>query len=373
VHSQRSFAERQRKTVEQIASSKSSLVTTALEPSSLPYPPSWIDGLMSWVQRLPLPYGVTYLFLFVLEVTALHILGWIDGTLPPFTFHQLHLLFPLWIWGPLAIMTYLDEAALHAMRDFQPLLGEHKEQIPRLQYELTTLPSRAVWLSALFWTAAFTLIMYVGFPVVGRVYSYGPIAIASAWIFGLFSYSVGSVIYYHTIRQLRLVSRTLALVERFNLFHLDPVYAFAGLTAQTGVCWLLLAGATLMIFPFELLNITVVAQYVIQVFLALGAFVLPLWNVHQRLVAENRRLLAAVSWRQEAALERLHKALEDDDMTRVKEIDTAMSGLATERNLVSAMPSWPWRAATFSGIASASILPIVLFLIQFALRSWLGM
>ncbi len=342
------------------------------EASSLPYPASWVDGLMSFVQRLPLPYGITYLILFVLEVLALHILGWIDGTLPLFTFHQLYLLFPLWIWGPLAIMTYLDETALHALRDFQGLLGEHKTEIPRLQYELTTLPSRSVWLSAVFWAITFVIVMYAGFPTVMREYSYGPIAIASAWIFGLFSYATGSVVYYHTVRQLRLVSRTLALVERINLFHLDPVYAFAGLTAQTGVCWLLLAGATLMIFPFELLNITIVAQYVSQVLLALGAFILPLWNVHKRLVAEKRRLMAEVDRRVETAIDRLHKALDQDDLARVKEVDTALGGLASERSLLSAIPTWPWRAATFSGFVSALILPIVLFLIQLALRSWLG-
>jgi hypothetical protein len=303
---------------------------------------------------------------------ALHILGWVDGTIPRFTFHQLYLLFPLWIWGPLAIMTYLDEAALHAMRDFQPLLGKHKEQIPRLKYELTTLPSRAVWFSALFWAAVFALIMYVGFPVVGRVYSYGPISVASAWISGLFSYTVGSVIYYHTIRQLQVVSRTLALAERISLFHLDPVYAFARLTAQTGVSWVLLAGVTLMIFPFELINITIVAQYVTQVVFALGAFILPLWNIHLRLVSEKRRLLAEVNRRVETAIGRLHHALDHDDLARVKEVDTALGGLASERSLISAIPTWPWRSTTVSGFVSALILPIVLFLIQLTLRNLLG-
>jgi hypothetical protein len=343
------------------------------EAELLPYPPSWIDRVMTSIQRIPLPYGVTYLTLFVVEVAVLHALAWIEGSLPPLSFHPLFLLFPLWLWGPLAIMTYLDEAALHALRAFEPMLREHKDQIPRLKYELTTLPSRAVWPSALFWTLAFTVVMYVGLPLAMREHSYGPIALAGVWISGLLSYSIGSVIYYHTVRQLWLVSKTLAMVERFNLFHLEPVYAFSRLTAQTGVSWLLLAGVTLMIFPFELLNLTVVAQYVTQVIFALGAFVLPLWNVHQRLVTEKRQLLSAVHLRVETALERLHRALDDDDMARVKDIDTGLSSLASERNLISAVPTWPWRATTFSGIVSALVLPMVLFLIQLALRSWLGM
>ena len=284
----------------------------------------------------------------------------------------MYLLFPLWLWGPLAIMTYLDEVALHALRDFQPLLGKHEEEIPRLQYELTTLPARSVWISALVWTGVFALLMYVGFPIVVREYSYGPLAIAAVWVFGLLTFLSGSIVYYHTIRQLRLVSRTIALVERVNLFHLDPVYAFARLTAKTGVCWLLLAGVTLAIFPFGLINVTVLALYLTQVLFALGAFILPLWNVHQRLVAEKRRLLAGVNRRLEVAIHRLHDALDGDDLARVKEIDTALGGLGSERKVLSSIPTWPWSTATLSGFVSALVLPVALFLIQLALKNLLG-
>jgi len=327
---------------------------------------------MSSIQRLPVPYGIAYAILFLLEVAVMHAIGWLDGSLPPLRFDRLYLLFPLWLWGPLAIMTYLDEVALHALRDFQPLLGKHEEEIPRLQYELTTLPARSVWISALVWTGVFALLMYVGFPIVVREYSYGPLAIAAVWVFGLLTFLSGSIVYYHTIRQLRLVSRTIALVERVNLFHLDPVYAFARLTAKTGVCWLLLAGVTLAIFPFGLINVTVLALYLTQVLFALGAFILPLWNVHQRLVDEKRRLLAAVNRRLEATIHRLHQALDGDELARVKEIDTALGGLGSERTVLAGIPTWPWSTATLSGFVSALVLPVALFLIQLALRNLLG-
>jgi len=327
---------------------------------------------MAAFQRLPVPYGIAYVILFLLEVAVMHTLGWLDGTLPPLSFDPIYLLFPLWVWGPLAIMTYLDEVALHALRDFQPLLGKREDEIPRLQYELTTLPSRSVWISGLLWTGVFVVLMYVGFPVVVREYSYGPAAVAGTWIFGLFSFATGSAVYYHTIRQLRLVSRILGLVERVNLFQLDPVYAFARLTAKTGVSWLLLTGATLIIFPFGLINVTVVALYFTQVLFALGAFVLPLWNVHQRLVDEKRRLLAAVNRRLEATIHRLHQALDGDELARVKEIDTALGGLGSERDVLAGIPTWPWSTATLSGFVSALVLPVALFLIQLALRNLLG-
>jgi hypothetical protein len=214
--------------------------------------------------------------------------------------------------------------------------------------------------------------MFAVLPAIARQYSYGPIAIISAWAFGLLSYVTGSAIYYHTIRQLRLVSRILGLVERVNLFQLDPVYAFARVTAQTGVAWLFLAVASVAIFPFDLINITVIALYGAMVLLALGAFVLPMWNVHQRLVAEKRRLLAGVNRRLEATIGRLNQSLDDDDLARVREIDGALAGLRTQRSVLAEIPTWPWSVATFSGFLSALVLPVALFVIQVVLRNWLG-
>src|SRR3990170_3749397 len=292
--------------VEQTTARTASQPVAARDPVALPYSPSWIDRLMSWVQRLPLPYGTTYGILFVVEVVTLHVLSWVDGSLPLFHFHPLYLLFPLWLWGPLAIMTYLDEVALHALREFQPLLGKHEDEIPRLQYELATLPSRSVWISGLFWTGVFLVVMYVGFPVVVRQYSYGPIGVMTARISGVISFGTG------------------------------------------------------------------IALYMTQSLFALGAFILPLWKVHQRLVTEKRRLLAGVNRRVEITIERLHQALDGDDLGRVKEIDTALGGLASERNVLSAIPTWPWSTATISGFVSALVLPIALFLIQLTLKNLLG-
>ena len=354
------------------AASETRLPMAPAQTAVRSYPPSWIDRFMAWVQNRPLPYGLAYLGLLVLEVVLMHILAWIDGNLPAFSFHRLYLLFPLWLWGPLFIMTYLDEVALHALRDFQPLLGDHQGEIPRLQYELTTLPARSVRLSSLIWSGVFVLLMYIGFPTVVRLYSYGPFGIASVWIFGLLTFVTGGAVYYHTIRQLRLVSQTIALVERVNLFRLDPIYAFARLTAKAGVSWLLLSGVTLIIFPFELINAVVIALYGTQVLFALGCFILPLWNVHQRLVAEKRRLLAEVNRRVEAAIQRLHQALDGDDLTRVKEVDTALAGLRTERAMLEDIATWPWSTAAVSGFVSALLLPIALFVIQMALRNLLG-
>jgi len=337
-----------------------------------PYRPSWIDRLTAAVERLPVPYWLVYLVLFVAEVGIFHAIGWADGWVPRFRFEPLLLLFPIWLCGPLAIMTYLDGVALESLRAFRPLLEVDDEALKHLEYKFTTMPFRPVIMSGLFWSATYVIFYYVAFPIWKQLYSVGPLATKWGIVTGLFTYFAGATIYYHTIRQLRLVSQTVATVRRFNLFRLDPVYAFSRLTARTGVAWVFLVSVTLLIFPLSLSPVPLIILSTIQITLALAAFVLPLWSVHQRLVSEKRSLIADLNLQVEAAIRRLHRHLDEDDPSTITGAKDAFAGLAAERDVLAKIPTWPWRAGTLTGILSALALPIVLFLIQVALERWLG-
>jgi uncharacterized membrane protein (UPF0136 family) len=262
--------------------------------------------------------------------------------------------------------------ALSALREFRPLLKFDDEGVRRLGIEFTTMPSRPVIISGLLWSLAYGVICYVNVPIWTELYSVGPFALTIAIAAGLLTFFTGSIIYYHTIRQLRLVSQTVAKVSTFNLFRLDPVYAFSRLTARTGVVWILLVSITPMLFPSRLNPIPMIVLSLFQIALALAAFVLPLWSVHKRLVTEKRSLLADISSRVEAASRRLHRHLDEDDLTRIGDVKDAFAALAAERDVVDKIPTWPWRAGTLGGILSALALPIVLFLIQRILQRWLA-
>jgi hypothetical protein len=332
-----------------------------------PYPPSLTDRLMDWVRRQGIPYAATYLVLFALETLMLQGVAWADGGVPRYKVYPFAVLFPLWLWGPLAMMTYLDGVAEQALTEYRPLLGKVQGEVPRLRYELTNLPAPGVWISGLIWTGVYLALVSTSYQAAMREFHFKPLTFGLGWIIGLVTYAIGSVVYYHTFRQLRLVKSILDLPERVNLFQLDPLYAFARLTAQTGVCWLLLAGVTVSLFPVGLNNVIVVAQYAGQVLLALGALVLPVWSVHQRLVVEKRRLLAEVNLRVEQAIRGLHQALDRGALARVKQFDTALGGLASERAVITAIPTWPWRPDTLRGVFVALVLPVFIWLVQYLL------
>jgi hypothetical protein len=327
---------------------------------------------MEFVQRQSLPYWLTYLLLFILESAVLHTLSWLDGWLPAFQFNALVLTFPIWLWGPLAIVAYLDSLSLRALSEFEPLLDIPIQTKRRLEYEFTTMPGRNLVLSAITWSGVYLLFWFVGFAPGVADFGAGPIAMGVWFVAGFVSFSIGSVIYYHSVRQLRLVSRTVGMVSQFNLFRLDPVYAFSVLTSRTGICWVALITLTLLSAPLEVGRVPELALLITQIALAMGAFLLPLRVVNRRLVSQKRRLLAELDQRTESTLARLHRQIDENALQEIPRLNDALKGLTTEREILARIPTWPWRPGLFAGFLSVIVFPIVLFLIQFGLGEWLA-
>jgi hypothetical protein len=336
------------------------------------YSPSWIDRFRAAVGRLPVPYWFVYLLLFIGELLVIHAVAWITGTVQYPGFDAALISFPIWLWGSLAVMTYLDRVALDALRAYRPLLAGDATNMNELEHRFTTMPPRAVLANSLLWTVFFLLLWALGSPIVSQRYSLDALGWATAFIAGLASFAIGSAIYLHTVHQLRLVRRTLDSVPRFNLFQLGPVYAFSRLTARTAIAWVALLTVTVISFPPELRLAVGPALWLLQGGLALAAFIVPLWSVHQRLGAEKHELLADHGRQVEVAIGRLHNRLDADDVSTTTAAKDALLALASEREFLERIPTWPWRAGTLTAVLSAVALPLVLFLVQDIVRHWLG-
>lgn len=336
-----------------------------------PYRPSFLDRFMDFVQRQRVPYWLTYLCLLIVEVTIFHILAWVDGWMPIFTFNPLLATFPVWLWIPMAVMTYVDSVSVSALSSFRPLLDVDEEQYDRLKYELTTMPPRGVFLSGLFWGINYLLLTYLGYQVFYVAYGLDSFLAAIVFTVGLITYLTGSALYYHSLRHLSLVNRVVRMAKKFNLFRLDPVYAFSRVTSLIGISWMLMLTLTLLTLPIRLATGLGIAIMAVQILLAIAAFVLPLWFVHRRLVAEKLNLIIELNLRVQSAMDKLHHALDKNEKEDIDHFSNALMGMGAEREVLTAIPTWPWRAGTLTGFISAIVLPIVLFLIQFAIQKWL--
>jgi hypothetical protein len=340
--------------------------------NSQPYPPSFVDRLLGSVQRLTIPYLLTYFLLFLLESVLIHIVAWLDGWLPAYRFSAFALAFPLWLWGPLAIMTYLNSVSLEALTNFRPLMDIPDDTVRLLKYEFTTMPARGVIISGAVWTIVYVVFTYLALDSMYAAYRFGRLSEGISIVLGWISFLAGSAIYYHTIRQLRLVNRTVRMVEQFDLFQLEPVYAFSALTSRTGVSWVILLSLTLLTVPLQAAPFPTLTLLIVQLMLAIAAFVLPLRIVNSRLVSEKRRLVAELDQRVKGTLASLHRCLDDNSLVEVAQLNSAIVGLNAERDILTKIPTWPWRAGMFTGFLSIVVLPIVLFILQFVLARWFG-
>jgi hypothetical protein len=340
--------------------------------AAVPYPPSYIDRFLVAIERLPLPYGLVYLLLFILQSGLIHIVAWIDGWLPVFSFSPILVLFPLWLWFPFTVMTYLNSISEQAVSSFSPLLDLSGEQLELLSYEFTNMPSRGVWLGSLIWSVVYLIFTLASYNTFYVSYGIGLIARSIIMLNGLPSFLFGSAIYYHTVHQLRLVNRTVRLVKHFNLFQLNPVYAFSRVTSQTALAWVLLLSLTLLLFPIQIAFVETLLMLVSQVLLALAGFVLPLWIVHRRLELEKSELQSEHNRRFETTLAELHRYVDAKNYEEVGHINSVMSGLNAEREVLAKIPTWPWRTGNLTGFLTAIMLPIIIFIIQRVLGRLLG-
>ena len=185
------------------------------------YPLSYVDYILRFFQGRAIPYWLIYLLLFFLQSFVNLLLAWSTGWLPLWTIDRILLLYPVWQWMPLAIMTFLNRTALRAIQAFRPLLDLDDAAVERLKIEFTTIPLRGVLFTTLFW-AAFYLGIIVFYPDAYTMTGMDPIMKRITIVEGLFSFGIGGVMYFHSLRQLILIHRAVKQVRQFNLFALEP-------------------------------------------------------------------------------------------------------------------------------------------------------
>ena len=334
-----------------------------------PYRPGWLDYLYARISALPIPTWVFYLALWFALVVLFGLLGWVQGADPTMLLPLLAVDAATYIVYYLALMHYLNHTARRALTQFRPLLQVDDGEFARLEYELTTLPARSTLLatgagvaitliSLLFAPSNQMMADLVRNPTIQLVYSVGNAILA--------------VFAYHTIRQLRMISRILTSVSDLDLFRRGPIYAFSGVTARTALGWLV--GLSMGLSPRIVQLLTpdrVELLWAPLAPFAILVFVLPLIGAHRLLVREKTRLQDEVEQRVEVAFQRLHDQQDTDDFSHLGDRKTLLDMLLIERELVAKLPTWPWNPGTLAGFGSALLLPLLVWLLQQLLTNWL--
>jgi hypothetical protein len=352
-----------------------------------PYSPSWVDRLNDWVNRLHLPSWVFYLCLWLLLILIETGSKWLDGVEPFGKVGWIYVLYTFYGVYFLAAIHYLDTWAKTAFITFRPVLAVGEVEESLLFYQLTTMPVRMVrLLSATTLVSLIVLIQPLIMPL-WEAMGFFHTSIASTLVdLGLFYFNalIVVVFVYHTLHQLRWVSRVHKTATYINLFQLRPLYSLSGLTARTAGILLIVGfiigqqSGTHGVFtanPYalrmsELFTLLTIGIYSL---LAMAVFFLPLLGLHQLLLHEKERLQAEADSRLQAHIQELHRRIDAHQLQDADAINYHLTSLALERDVLARLPTWPWQPGTLNLILSAVLLPIILWFIQQLLERWVGL
>jgi hypothetical protein len=324
---------------------------------------SWIDDLIGWVGQLPGPNWPYY----ALGFGGVAVLGnaafWIDGSLAPGSFNLSNTIFGILAFLWLGLYHYLTLVGSRALKRFRPLMAENDSGIAEIEYALSKLPRVQGWL-ALGIGLAWAVASIVGEPqTYGGLVPNGPLPYVVDLVLTTFLASTFLCLLLRSVRQLRTVDMLQQRAVNIDLLNLEPAHAFSMLTARTGIGLILLLILAYLYDPFKALTALDVFWYGLTVILAAAIFAVPVMSLRGRLIEEKRRALADTTYHLRLAREILHSKVRDKNLTDMKEIDAGLASLARDLELYRRASTWPWDSAAMRALASALVLPIIIWLV----------
>jgi hypothetical protein len=322
-------------------------------------PRSGIDTLLANIESLPGPTFMAYVGLALILLASGHAIVWLTGdtafgtvepeVVPP------ALLFPYFVW----LLHTVKGVAGSAFDQFRPALGGTDEEAERYRYELTSVPDRGALAMALVFLVVINIIF------VTAVRPFRPavppsVEAVSFVLWGLLA-AVSGVLVLCTLRQLRLVSRLSSVARNVDIFKPEPINGFARLTSVSAIGVLVFVAIFALISPDQ--PLAFVAEELLIMGLAIAIFVLPLRVMHGRLQREKVSLHDEVQDRLKLTIARIHAAVDANDLSEADQLNKMLSSVLAERDVIGKLPTWPWSTATFRSVASAVVLPIVIFAI----------
>lgn len=342
------------------------LSLTPEEARVAPYPPSWLNRLFDWIERLPGPYWLFYGVLGLLLMSLETLLKWHDGLYPVGTLFLFHLVFagsiPLGLWG----LDYATRSSREAALELRPMLSLSQLQQSQTEYRLRYFPPRA----SLWATLAFSLLggsffiwLFTQIPGARLLEGSTPAVVTDGLICLLYGAWQGMFVYgtYHLQTQIGLVY---AHYVEVDLLLPQPLYALASVSTRAALITLFVVYLWAFTFPpgpYHGLMLGIVLAFGL---IGLAILVLPLRGVHRRLLAEKRQMQSELGERTRATIAKLYRKADTDELGDIDGLNKLLSSLELTRQTIERASTWPWHPDTPRLLITAMLLPLLLWFVQ---------
>jgi hypothetical protein len=344
------------------------LVAPAFVP---PYPPSFVDRLTDWVDRLPIAWWIFYVLL-ALVLSGLVALGlqW-TGVYAAVGFHPMQVWLPTLAAYLLFLIHALDRVAAGAIERFRPAFRGTEAEFAVAAFRITTLPARP---TLIFTAVATVLTIPLGAYEMSQIQT-GGLELAPAIFLAVLAvlYVVSYPFFYHIWHQLREIHRIHRDQAEVRLGNLRPMYALSRVTVLTALGLVINNYGWFLAQPgAELNNAVTFGESLFTFVIALVVFVWPLWGAHRLIAQVKEKAQAELSARKTSTRTLLHQAVDAGKLERVDPLHKVLAALQAEADEISKVATWPWAPGTLRNLIGAVFLPMALWLIQYGLQRLLG-
>lgn len=332
-----------------------------------PFKPSWQNRFFDAIAKARLNRFMLFVLLFVVIVLVNHAFPWISHKLP---FPQLdlnQLNYHIWFLFVFVAFDFFQTYSEKAIERFRPAIEVGDRDFQLLVYRFHNLPAGLGWgisiVAAVISPFAIPYFSLVATPTLTEQ--------AIIFITMFFMFSLVAAFFVNVFRKLLLINQFYGLVEEVNLFHLEPLYAFSGLTSRTGMFFILAGVLSYLTNVVFVAGNPQVEGFIffssINLVLAVASFLLPLGGIHTKLVEEKERFSRENDNLILKAYRGLHEKVENGKLDDLSTRRNAISALLDYRHEIEKISTWPWQPGTLRNFVSALLLPIILWLVQGAL------
>ena len=321
---------------------------------------SWIDAITRWQIRHGIPWWAFTATLFLVFAAALNAVKWIDGsqTFPELSRLTFDAFYPV---AALAGYRLLTSAAGAALDRFQPALDEPQERTEKSRRRLTSMPIGQSLISLTAGTAFGALTVATEQSSLDRLTT-SPLAFVVLGVIGyVLGYGAIIVVFWQIVRTLFEVTSLHRRATHLELFRTGPAHAFAPVTAGAGAFLLVNVTYSAITDPATFTSTAELGLFLVVSLVALGAFVLPLLGMRNRLVAEKRRSIDEFAVRATRVSDDLARAIDEGRYDSVEVIRDALDAVTAQRERARRASAWPWDASTLSAFATTLLVPLVVW------------
>lgn len=334
-----------------------------VQSSEIPYIPSWIDRLIHWIDRLPIPAWLFYLLGMLLQIFIVSLALWIDGSVPIGKVGIIPGIFPPSVFAFLALYHYLTQIGSRSLLAFRPLLNVSETEFTRINCEFATIHRKMDWL-------IIPVSVFMPYPyLIDNSSTWGNLTpntflpLLTAWVIISFFNITYIALIVRVLQQLRMIRKLHAQASNINLLKLKPTHAFSMFTSRMAIGYILIVIISYFRDSSTAADSWNIYGLMLIVLVAIGVFVAPVIGLRELLQKEKERKIDEASDLLEATTENLHTKVQNKDYDDIGGMETAISALIRERELLEKISTWPWDTSTIRGFASSLLLPIFLWLV----------